>query len=90
MEEQPPPGHTKGKWIPGARADISTGYWCNPCGRNLASRVLYNKHLASFLHARRSMNDIDGDVQFPQALPRKTRRQKDIDDVNLFNFKLLF
>ena len=87
VEEQPPPGHTKGKWVPGERADLNTGYWCSPCGRNLTSRVLYNRHLGSFLHAKRSMQDIDGAVQFPQSLHRKTRRQKDLADVNGLNSK---
>lgn len=74
--DQPPLGHTRGKWVPGARADISSGYWCSPCGRNLASRVLYNRHLRSDLHARRNMQEIDGVVQFPQSVNRKTKLQE--------------
>ncbi|XP_076240567.1 uncharacterized protein LOC143183060 [Calliopsis andreniformis] len=57
---QPPPGHTRGKWVPGARTDIESGYWCSPCGRKLASRLVYNRHLLSDLHARRSVREIDG------------------------------
>ncbi|XP_011693666.1 PREDICTED: zinc finger protein 845-like isoform X1 [Wasmannia auropunctata] len=59
---QPPPGHTRGKWVPGARTDIESGYWCNPCGRKLASRLVYNRHLLSDLHARRSIRELDGEA----------------------------
>ncbi|XP_076222268.1 uncharacterized protein LOC116432953 isoform X2 [Nomia melanderi] len=79
---QPPPGHTRGKWVPGAQTDIESGYWCSPCGRKLASRLVYNRHLLSDLHARRSIRELDG--VFPQSRiaslhpPRKTstRTQK--------------
>lgn len=73
---QPPPGHTRGKWVPGAQTDIESGYWCSPCGRKLASRLVYNRHLLSDLHARRSIRELDG--VFPQSRvaslrpPRKT------------------
>ncbi|XP_016841879.1 zinc finger protein 11 isoform X2 [Nasonia vitripennis] len=75
--QQPPPGHTRGKWVPGAGADIGAGYWCSPCGRKLASRLVYNRHLRSDLHARRSMQEIDGAVQ-PRgvALPLPRRQQQ--------------
>ncbi|XP_076631024.1 uncharacterized protein LOC143346632 [Colletes latitarsis] len=64
---QPPPGHTRGKWVPGARTDIESGYWCSPCGRKLASRLVYNRHLLSDLHARRSIREIDGVLCLPRA-----------------------
>ncbi|XP_026300388.1 zinc finger protein 729 [Apis mellifera] len=60
---QQPAGHTRGKWIP---SDVvESGYWCNPCGRKLASRLVYNRHLRSDLHARRSVREMDG-VLCPQ------------------------
>ncbi|XP_015605331.1 zinc finger protein 90 homolog isoform X2 [Cephus cinctus] len=80
--EQPPPGHTRGKWVPGARTDIGSGYWCSPCGRNLASRLVYNRHLLSDLHARRSIQEFDGNIRLPRRtgpLLRKkstSRRQR--------------
>ncbi|XP_029049931.2 zinc finger protein 808 [Osmia bicornis bicornis] len=64
---QPPPGHTQGKWVPGARTDIESGYWCSPCGRKLASRLVYNRHLLSDLHARRSIREIDGVLCLPRT-----------------------
>lgn len=64
---QPPPGHTRGKWVPGAQTDIESGYWCSPCGRKLASRLVYNRHLLSDLHARRSIREIDGVPCLPRT-----------------------
>ncbi|XP_066593764.1 zinc finger protein 585B-like [Prorops nasuta] len=64
---QPPPSHTRGKWVPGAKEDIKSGYWCNPCGRKLASRLVYNRHLLSDLHARRSMRDLEGVLDLPRT-----------------------
>lgn len=64
---QPSPGHTQGKWVPGAQTDIESGYWCSPCGRKLASRLVYNRHLLSDLHARRSIREIDGVLCPPRA-----------------------
>ncbi|KAI4500759.1 hypothetical protein M0802_003970 [Mischocyttarus mexicanus] len=73
---QPPPEHTQGKWIPGTQTDIDSGYWCNPCGRKLASRLVYNRHLLSDLHARRSIREIDDGVHLPRTARRiLTRRQ---------------
>ncbi|KAJ8676545.1 hypothetical protein QAD02_012332, partial [Eretmocerus hayati] len=69
---QPPPGHTRGKWVPGTRCDIGTGYWCSPCGRKLASRLVYNRHLQSDLHAKRSIQEIDGLIQMPQGVVGST------------------
>ncbi|KOX80435.1 hypothetical protein WN51_12918 [Melipona quadrifasciata] len=64
---QPSPGHTRGKWVPGAQTDIESGYWCSPCGRKLASRLVYNRHLLSDLHARRSIREIDDVLSLPRA-----------------------
>nr|XP_012228098.1 PREDICTED: zinc finger protein 528-like isoform X2 [Linepithema humile] len=72
---QPPPGHTRGKWVPGARTDIESGYWCNPCGRKLASRLVYNRHLLSDLHARRSIREIDGDLHLPCGMNLRASRR---------------
>ncbi|XP_020286074.1 zinc finger protein 729 isoform X2 [Pseudomyrmex gracilis] len=71
---QPPPEHTRGKWVPGARTDIESGYWCNPCGRKLASRVVYNRHLLSDLHARRSIREIDRDIIPLSEINLRSRR----------------
>lgn len=70
---QPPPGHTRGKWVPGARTDIESGYWCNPCGRKLASRLVYNRHLLSDLHARRSIKELDGGFHLRRGINSHAR-----------------
>ncbi|CAB3221287.1 unnamed protein product [Arctia plantaginis] len=62
--DAPPPGHTKGKWIPGANEKTqimqttiqskgSVQYWCGPCNRRLGSRAIYEKHLRSSLHLKK-------------------------------------
>ncbi|KAK0171053.1 hypothetical protein PV328_008818 [Microctonus aethiopoides] len=73
---QPPPGHTHGKWIPGAMTMPSEhGYWCSPCGRKLASKLVYNRHLRSDLHARRSIQEIEGDVKLPRSVGPLLRKK---------------
>ncbi|KOC66596.1 Zinc finger protein 99 [Habropoda laboriosa] len=82
---QPPPGHTRGKWVPGSQTDVESGYWCSPCGRKLASRLVYNRHLLSDLHARRSTREIEGVLCLPRAanlhsgkkLSTRNQRRKD-------------
>ncbi|XP_048510404.1 zinc finger protein 624 isoform X2 [Athalia rosae] len=63
----PPPGHTRGKWVPGARSDQNNGFYCSPCGRRLASRLVYNRHLLSDLHAKRSIKELDGVLRLPRG-----------------------
>lgn len=70
---QPPPEHTRGKWVPGARTDIESGYWCDPCGRKLASRLVYNRHLLSDLHARRSIKELDGGLHLRRGINSHAR-----------------
>ncbi|KAL1140528.1 hypothetical protein AAG570_000458 [Ranatra chinensis] len=56
-EEEPPPGHTGGKWRPTetiAGSQSSSLYWCGPCHRRLSSSLLYDRHLKSELHFKRT------------------------------------
>lgn len=70
----PPPGHTKGKWVPGAKDDHKAHimdatalhkegkpvqYWCGPCNRRLGSRIIYEKHLTSKFHLKRTLPEKD-------------------------------
>ncbi len=62
------PSYTKGKWVPGTKIvklDYHPDpkpdqlfndqlYWCNICNRKLASRIVYERHLKSNLHLKRS------------------------------------
>ncbi|XP_023318352.1 zinc finger protein 99-like [Trichogramma pretiosum] len=55
--------------------DRGIGFWCHPCGRKLASQLLFERHLASDLHARRTNQGID--EVFPSiSNPIKDRPQK--------------
>lgn len=77
---RPPPSHTKGKWVPGTkiikldykhkeRTERETSFWCNACNRKLSSSTVYERHLRSKLHTKRSQpeNDLEA-AAFP--LPR--------------------
>lgn len=72
----PPPCHTKGKWVPGTKitklefADKieRDNFWCSFCSRNLATRAIYDRHLKSNLHLKRTkqQNDLE---QAAETLP---------------------
>jgi len=82
----PPPGHTRGKWVPGKNVRLDDGaedagsteggsvdnmllipplrksgstiqYWCGSCNRRLSSRTLYERHLLSELHFKRTLQE---------------------------------
>ncbi|XP_070502535.1 zinc finger protein 33A isoform X3 [Chironomus tepperi] len=66
-DTNPPPSHTKGKWIPGTKIsrlefkdekiDEKTerdSFWCRYCCRNLATKPIYERHLKSNLHKKRT------------------------------------
>uniref|UniRef100_A0A182NBD6 C2H2-type domain-containing protein n=1 Tax=Anopheles dirus TaxID=7168 RepID=A0A182NBD6_9DIPT len=68
----PPPGHTRGKWVPGSKitrleykpADepvksYEDNYWCSICNRRLASRAVYERHLKSKLHLKRAQEECE-------------------------------
>lgn len=72
-EYQPPPSHTKGKWVPGTKIikldykhkerhdseTFSEQFWCRSCNRRLSSRIVYERHLKSKLHTKRSQPEND-------------------------------
>lgn len=80
----PPPSHTKGKWVPGTKiikldykhkeriepdTSFSEQFWCSSCNRKLSSRTVYERHLRSKLHTKRSQSEIELEqATFP--LPR--------------------
>lgn len=69
----PPPTHTKGKWVPGTKIikldykhkerhdseSFSEQFWCRSCNRRLSSRIVYERHLKSKLHTKRSQPEND-------------------------------
>lgn len=72
---QPPPSYTKGKWVPGTKITrldykpdpkpaskiFTDKYWCATCNRKLASLVVYERHLKSNLHKKRSQPEAELD-----------------------------
>lgn len=68
VENYPPPSHTRGKWVPGTKIikldykhkerhdseTFSEQFWCTSCNRKLSSRTVYERHLQSKLHTKRS------------------------------------
>lgn len=86
---QPPPSYTKGKWVPGtkiARLDykpdpkptskiFTDKYWCNTCNRRLASLVVYERHLKSNLHKKRSQPETElEEASRPLLYANQTKR----------------
>ncbi|XP_041779488.1 uncharacterized protein LOC121597650 isoform X2 [Anopheles merus] len=68
----PPPGHTRGKWVPGSKIarleykpseapvrGYEDNYWCSICNRRLASRHVYERHLQSNLHLKRAQEECE-------------------------------
>ncbi|XP_049798217.1 zinc finger protein 628 [Schistocerca nitens] len=77
----PPPGHTSGKWVPGGRAVRKQGstvqYWCGACCRRLSSRALYQRHLQSELHFKRTLLERQLESSRPPQLqPQQRPRAK--------------
>lgn len=70
--EHPPPTHTRGKWVPGTKIVkldykpepepikmISNEYWCNSCNRRLASKTVFERHLKSNIHRKKSQPEAE-------------------------------
>ncbi|KAG5898223.1 hypothetical protein JTB14_005599 [Gonioctena quinquepunctata] len=83
--------YTKGKWLPPTHSkknpkidDISLlrksngaiQYWCSPCNRRLASKIVYERHLKSELHFKRTSHDREFDDNEPIVLMKESRRAK--------------
>lgn len=75
----PPVEHTKGKWVPGTKLEklaykeetipqVSLqDYWCNICCRKLKTKTIYEKHLKSAVHRKKS----DTETQLERAKVNK-------------------
>lgn len=76
------PSYTKGKWVPGTKIVkldyhpdpkpdqlFNDQYWCTTCNRKLASRIVYERHLKSNLHLKRSEPENElGEASRPSRL----------------------
>lgn len=56
----------------------SVQYWCGPCNRRLASKIVYERHLKSELHFKRTLQDGDFDDSSQMALHVPKERRKTI------------
>ena len=105
LSRGPPPGHTRGKWVPGKHVRLGEGagsgnsgssgvdsmvhvpplrklgstvqYWCGPCNRRLSSRTLYERHLLSELHFKRTLKEreLEEDLGQIDSLNRGTDKR---------------
>lgn len=71
--QHPPSTHTKGKWIPGSKSGGASfkrlefkeekidakndSFWCKVCNRTLATRAIFERHLKTNLHKKRTKNE---------------------------------
>lgn len=51
-------------------------FWCNACNRKLASRVVYERHLKSELHFKRTLHDREFDDEDEIAMLKNKRQSK--------------
>lgn len=70
-DSHPPSNHTKGKWVPGSKSvsfkrlefkeekidEKNDSFWCKVCAKNLATRAIFERHLKSNLHKKRTKNE---------------------------------
>ncbi|XP_024082639.1 zinc finger protein 14 isoform X2 [Cimex lectularius] len=78
--ERPPPSHTRGKWGPSERpwGQLRKGnlYWCGPCNRRLSSKLIYDRHIKSELHFKRTNSSV---IQQPRSKRKITRTKKAVE-----------
>ncbi|XP_063922310.1 gastrula zinc finger protein xFG20-1-like [Zophobas morio] len=98
--DAPAPNYTKGKWIPSVdikknstkitddspfrKSSGTVQYWCRPCNRRLASKVVYERHLKSELHFKRTLHDKEFDENVG-IVSEKRNKKKTIDESNLID-----
>lgn len=92
--KNPTESYTKGKWLPSATSkDIalmrkSSGtiqYWCSACNRTLASKVVYERHLKSELHFKRTLHDREFDDSEEINFLKSIRRPKPKPPESIFS-----
>lgn len=106
LNKNPSENYTKGKWLPstGSKQNAllrksgggAIQYWCSPCNRTLASKVVYERHLKSTLHFKRTLHDREFDdteeINFLKSIRRpKPKPPESIfsnqDEINLIKRK---
>lgn len=83
--KNPTETYTKGKWLPSPASKGETvlrkssgtiQYWCSPCNRTLASKIIYERHLRSELHFKRTLHDREFDDSEEINFLKSIRRPK--------------
>ncbi|CAG9834172.1 unnamed protein product [Diabrotica balteata] len=67
------------------KSNGSIQYWCSPCNRRLASRIVYERHLKSELHFKRVSRDREFDDTDELSLMKEVRRTKSKPPENIFS-----
>jgi hypothetical protein len=70
---------SRGKWMPGLKprvihkAGSSVEYHCKPCNRRLTGRVVFEKHLQSELHFKRTAQQLENPIDGPKYGLRRNK-----------------
>ncbi|KAK5644831.1 hypothetical protein RI129_006131 [Pyrocoelia pectoralis] len=64
---------TEAEMPPFRKSSGAVQYWCGPCNRHLASKIVYERHLKSELHFKRTLHDREFE-ESPYILS-KTKRE---------------
>lgn len=71
------PGRNSHDIIPPLRKSSGTvQYWCGPCNRRLASKIVYERHLKSELHYKRTLHEREFDDPTGYLNVKKTSRKR--------------
>lgn len=96
---EPSPSYTKGKWLPGhdpkktgvkisensmfRKSSGTVQYWCRPCNRRLASKVVYERHVKSELHFKRTLQDNEfDDAENLETIKEKRKKKRPTTETN--------
>ncbi|RZC39262.1 zinc finger protein 62, partial [Asbolus verrucosus] len=107
--DSPSPNYTTGKWIPQQETKKSSTkitddspfrkssgtvqYWCRPCNRRLASKIVYERHLRSELHFKRTLRDKEFDDNLGLITEKRNKKKisnesiLSIENVKVINLK---
>lgn len=79
---------SRGKWMPGLKPRVihktgsSVEYHCKPCNRRLTGRVVFEKHLQSELHFKRTAQQM-GESSGPKYGLRRKKEDSQVADVTV-------
>ncbi|XP_031351620.1 zinc finger protein 624 [Photinus pyralis] len=75
VANQAPSSDTETEMPPFRKSSGTVQYWCGPCNRHLASKIVYERHLKSELHFKRTLQDREFEESpYVSTLLSKTKR----------------